>query len=205
MQTSHEDEDEDIEWCNLRWHDANRAAAPRVMLIGDSIANAYSYAAGNVLAGKATYSLLATSRSLAAPALIKETAYAMEGYEHAAVHFNNGLHGERLTQAQYAAALRSYIGLLGRLAPKARLIWGSSTPIVRQDGELDDDRNEMVLRRNAVAAEIMHEQCIPVNDLYALAVGRKEFQSGDTVHFNERGSIFLGEAVGRAILAAMGW
>ncbi len=62
----------------------------------------------------------------------------------------------------------------------------------------------MVLRRNEVAAEIMRQEGIPVNDLYGLVVGRKEFQSDDTVHFNEQGSIFLGEAVGRVILAAIG-
>ncbi len=195
---------EPIEWVSIRWHDAPDPDAPRVLLIGDSIAQAYSYAMGNVLKPAATYTLMATSRSVDSPTLHRETRHAMDGYAHAAIHFNIGIHGRHLAGEDYARHLRAYGELLRSLAPDAKLLFGSSTPLVRPGtGQPDPERNALILARNAAAARVMADLGIPVNDLYPLVVGRDDLYSPDGTHLNQQGSILLGEAVGKAVLAAL--
>lgn len=188
---------EKIEWCRFWWEEATDASLPRVLLIGDSIAESYSAAVRQALKGKAHVDLLATSKCIRDAGFANETAYALEGYGHAIVHFNNGLHGVHLTNEDYAAALREYVSLLRRLAPKAALVWASSTPKTTKDKgyPLDEQRNSQVVARNVAAASIMAAEGIAINDLYSAVVGKAELSAGDSVHYNAAGREFLGKVV----------
>lgn len=95
-----------IEWVNFRWDHAPDTSRPRVLLIGDSIANGYHGPVSASLKDRFNVDLLATSKCVADPAFVRETRFAMEEYSHALIHFNNGLHGGHLTDAEYEAGLR---------------------------------------------------------------------------------------------------
>jgi len=199
---------ETIEWCNLRWESTNDKTLPRVLLIGDSISVGYGNVVKERLKGKANVDALATSKAISDPGWLKETAYAVEDYRHAVIHFNNGLHGGHVTEGDYESSLRAYIKKLRELAPQVKLIWASTTPVPSsQKGvALDEKGNARVLARNAIAERVMTEAGIPVNDLYSLVVGdiEKLTASKGNVHYNDKGKKLQGQAVADAILKALG-
>jgi len=199
---------EKIEWCNIRWENTTDPKLPRVLLIGDSITLGYSGHVKKLLAGKANVDVLATSKGIDDPAFLKETAYALEGYAHAVVHFNNGLHGWHVNNEAYAECVRAYVKELQRLAPNAKLVWASTTPVPsrRRGAKLDKKRNGIVLARNKAARQAMDELGIPINDLYGLMVGDLEqlTASKGNVHYGEKGKAMQGQAVADAIAAQLG-
>lgn len=186
---------ERTEWAIFRWEHAPDTTLPRVLLVGDSIANGCKPHVKDLLEGRAHVDLLATSKSVCDPALLLELTLATDGYEHAVIHFNNGLHGGHLTDAKYEAGLRRMVAKLRELAPEADLVWGSSTSAVSlPDKQLDPARNAVVLRRNQTAARIMDELGVPINDLYAVIVDHCDWHS-DALHFNAEGYVTLAGAV----------
>lgn len=96
---------EDIEWSNFWWTHESVTSKPRVLFIGNSISRGYFSAVSSKLADKANCDRYSSSRSIADPALLKETKIAMGKYHHAVIHFNNGLHGWHLTNEQYKKKL----------------------------------------------------------------------------------------------------
>ncbi|NLX05809.1 MAG: SGNH/GDSL hydrolase family protein [Phycisphaerae bacterium] len=197
---------ETIEWCNFRWQDAPDRMRRRVLLIGDSIVAGYHPVVVEELEGVVNVDMLATSKAIDDPAIIKETRYVMEGYRHAIVHFNNGLHGWHLDDEGYRQGLREYVRVLRDLAGDARLIWASSTPISAAGdmGKLCEERNPRVVARNRMAAEIMREAGIPIDDLYGLVVGRADLRSEDSYHYVEKGRRVQGQAVAEVIRRTLG-
>lgn len=190
---------EGTEWAILRWERATDPTLPRVLLIGDSIANSYAARVGELLKGKANVDLLATSKSVCDPAFLLELTLATDGYKHAVIHFNNGLHGMHLSDAQYEAGLRRMVAKLRELAPWAKLVWGSSTSAVNlATMQLDANTNPKVIARNAAAARVMAELGVPVDDLYAVIVDHSDWHS-DSLHFKAEGCAALGEAVTQAV------
>lgn len=194
---------EEIEWVNFRWDHAPDVTRPRVLLIGDSIANGYHGVVSDLLQDRANVDLLATSKCVGDPALFRETRFAMEEYEHALIHFNNGLHGQHLPDEGYESALRDYVRSLVELAPKSHLIWATSTPRRDSEGALCPQRNRQVQNRNKLAAAVMGERRIPIDDLYSLVADRPELFSADGVHYNDEGRTFLGKAVAAFILKTL--
>ena len=198
---------ENIEWANFWWENTNDTKLPRVLLIGDSISVGYRGLVTQKLKGKANVDHLATSKAIDDPALLKETEYAIEGYKHAVIHFNNGLHGGHVTDNAYEKCLREYVRKLREWAPDAKLIWASTTPYPssKPGVTLDEKRNAVVLARNAIAEKIMKENNISINDLYALMVGDLDnlTASKGNVHYNEKGKAMQGEAVAKRILEVM--
>lgn len=199
---------ETIEWCNLRWENTNDPKLPRVLLIGDSISVGYGGVVKERLKGIANVDSLATSKAISDPGWLKETAYAVEDYRHAVIHFNNGLHGGHITDGDYESSLRAYIKKLRELSPKAKLIWASTTPVPSsQKGvALDEKGNARALARNAIAERVMKEANIPINDLYGLVVSdiEKLTASKGNLHYNDKGKKLQGQAVAEAILKALG-
>ena len=197
---------EDIEWANFWWAHAPDTKLPRVLLIGDSVTNGYHNNVDKLLKGKANVDMLATSANICDPALLAQVKLAVGDYKHAVIHFNNGLHGWQLSDAEYEAGLRRLIGLLRQLEPQAKLVWGQSTPIVlTTDPATLDPKNAVVLKRNEVAARVMQELGIPVDDTYSVSVGHAEYRNaGDGFHYNEQGKTAQAEPVARAISAALG-
>ena len=155
------------------------------------------------LAGKAYVGRLTTSKSLGDPVLLDEVATVLKQYRFDVVHFNNGMHGWDYTEEQYARAFPKLIATIKKRAPKAKLIWATTTP-VREGEELRiAQRTERVKARNQIALAIVTKERIPVNDLFALVVDHPEFCSPDGVHASPPGISAQADQVAKAIEAQL--
>ena len=194
---------EQFEWSNHWWSNANDLSIPRVLLIGDSISCGYSPVVTKILADKVHVDRLANSRLVSDPTHMKESALFVDEYDYKVIHFNNGLHGQHASDEEYGQGLRKYVELLLKKSKSAKLIWAASTPITLAEDstKLDEKKNAQVISRNKIAAEIMDEYKIPINDLYSLVVGNADVRVGDGYHYNEAGSKLLGEQVAEVIAA----
>jgi acyl-CoA thioesterase-1 len=193
-------------------------ALPRVLLLGDSISIGYTVDVRQLLDGRANvHRALAncgpTTRGLESiDSWLGEQPWDV-------IHFNWGLHdlkymgpgGENLADPsaadsrqqvppeEYEANLRRLVARLKKTG--ATLIWCSTTPVPEgAAGRVVGDSAEY----NAIAARIMQEHGIAVDDLYAVAKPRlAEIQRPANVHFTPEGSAFLAEAVAKSIERAL--
>ena len=164
-------------------------ALPRVLLIGDSICNGYRGVVDSALKGKASVDVWLTHAAENSPGLHEDLEKVLKQGPYAVVHFNIGLHGWPkgcIPEGQYEPLMRKYVEVLRKYAPGAKLIWASSTPItVRgRPAELDPENNPTITTRNVIAARIMTESGIAVNDLYSLVVDKRaQLARGDRFHW----------------------
>ena len=122
------------------------------------------------------------------------------------VHFNMGLHGfdegrSRIPEDQFRPLTQKLGESIRTGSPKTRLIWASSTPVTYagKPTEIDPANNRFVIEHNKMAAEVMTEFHIPINDLYSLMLDKLELGRGDTVHWKPEGSEVQGRAVAAII------
>jgi hypothetical protein len=181
---------ESIEWCDIWISHGNETNLPRILLIGDSIVRDYYPEVEKRLAGKAFVARLSTSRFAADPVLLKEIELVLDGTKFDVIQFNNGMHGWQHSEAEYRKAFPKLIKTIQAHAPKAKLIWATTTPLREGKGVTYDTKAEYsdarIAARNAIAAEIMTAQKIPTDDLNAVMRGHPEYHS-DNVHFNGQG------------------
>lgn len=181
---------ESIEWCDLWISHANETNLPRVLLIGDSITRAYYPQVEKKLAGKAYVGRLSTSAFISDPILLKEIAMVLDEYRCDIIHFNNGMHGWQHSETEYREAFPQFLAAIKSHAPRAKLIWATTTPLKESKPPSPDNRtqasDERIAARNAIALECIKGQAIPVDDLNALVLGHPEYHS-DNVHFNSQG------------------
>ena len=193
---------ESIEWCDIWISHANETNLPRVLLIGDSIARDYHGEVEKRLAGKAFVARLATSRFVADPVLLKEIELVLKQEKFDVIHFNNGMHGWQHSEEEYQKAFPKLIKALRKHAPKAKLIWATTTPLRKGKDVTWDTKaqysDERIAARNAIAAEIVSARKITTVDLNEAVRGRPELHS-DNVHFNGQGSQILAARVCEAV------
>lgn len=184
---------ENIEWCQFHWADTQATHLPRVLLVGDSIVAGHRGVVAERLRDKAAVAAYSTSKIVGDPRIAGELALALAHDRVDLVVFNNGLHGMDAPDDAYRAGLESFVDQL-RESTAARLHWRNSTPIRGEDGDgaPHPEKNAVVLRRNAIAAEIMARHAIPTLDLYTPALAHPEYSAADGVHFNEAGNAVLG-------------
>ena len=129
-----------------------------------------------------------------------KVALVLGGASFDVIHINNGLHGVGLvSEKEYAEFLPQFIEHIRRLAPRAKLVWASSTPWrVKGTPDTFDPKNENVLARNRIAAGVLAAQGIPINDLYSLGAEHPEYFA-DAVHYNAAGKAAQGALVAKAI------
>ncbi len=196
---------ENTEWLDVWLPNSNDQALPRVLLIGDSITRGYGKQVEEGLKDKAYVGRMATSKSLGDPALLDEVTLVLKQIKFDVIHFNNGMHGNAYTEEEYAAAFPELIATLRRHAPRAKLIWASTTD-VRVRGKLDEvePKTARIVRRNELAAALAKREKIPVNDLFAVVEDHPEYHGQDGVHFSAQGSEVLARQVIAAVLKALG-
>ncbi len=122
---------EEIEWTwEVRPQHINRGL-PNILLLGDSITRSYSPQVTKDLAGVANVYLLSSSTSVGDPRLPRQIAEfaALENVSFAVVHFNNGMHGWKYTEAQYKASFPFFLSAVRDLPGHGRLIWATTTPV----------------------------------------------------------------------------
>jgi hypothetical protein len=180
---------ESIEWCDIWISHANETNLPRVLLIGDSITRDYYPDVEKHLAGKAYVARLATSRFLSDPVLAREIALVLEATAFDIIHFNNGMHGWQHSEAEYREAFPGFLATIKSHAPRAKLIFATTTPLKESKAAPNDTTqasDERIAARNAIALECLKGKGIGVDDLHAAMNGHPEYHS-DNVHFNGQG------------------
>lgn len=195
---------ENIEWLDVWLPDTNVHVLPRVLLIGDSITRGYGKQVETLLKDKAYVARLATSKSLGDPALLEQVALVLREQRFDVIHFNNGMHGDGYSEEAYAAALPKILKVLRKGAPKARIIWATTTD-VRVKEHLDQvaPKSQRMARRNELAAAFAQKQGLPVDDLYAVIKDHPEWHVPDGVHFNAKGYEALAAQVAQAVRQAL--
>ena len=175
------------------------AGLPNVLLVGDSITRGYYPATVKELSGVANVYLFATSASSGDPRLPGQLRdyFSMIGVTFAVIHFNNGMHGWGYTEQQYAAGLPDMIEALSEGAPLAELVWASTTPVLH-DSTHGEATNARIEERNRLAAVVMQNDKIPVDDQHGLMLKHPELHNGD-VHFTEAGSALQAAQVAGAV------
>ena len=185
--------------------DRNR---PRVLLIGDSILNGYRKHVITSLNGKAYVDAWVNPyhQSEHVNKLLAEVL-AQGPYD--VVHFNMGLHGwpeGRIKPGTFEPLTKAYVGVLKAKLPNARLIWASSTPVTMKGkpSELEPDINPIIVEHNRMAAKVMAEMNVPVNDFYALLVNKRGLARGDRFHWTAPAYKLLAKTVIESVLRELG-
>ena len=178
---------------SLKTKAANGPDLPLVLLIGDSITVRYAADVGTALKDKAYVSLLGTSKAVGDPALLDELKLVLRQNPYAVIHFNFGLHGDT---ADLRSGLADVIATLKHHAPKAKLIWATTTPCEKKD----DAPDTSVIEKNAAAAEHITKAGIPVDDLYSLVAKHpKKLWDGGGVHYTAEGAALQAAQVAQSI------
>lgn len=188
---------------------------PRVLLIGDSISIGYTVPVRELLQGKANVHRIPTNGGPTTKGLAEIDQWLGDG-QWDVIHFNWGLHDlkymndqgelvdvsqgrQQVPIEQYEQNLRKLVARLEQTG--AKLIWRSTTPV--PEGALGRIPGDEV-RYNAVAAAIMQERGIPIDDQYTFAQARlEEIQRPANVHFTDAGSRALAEQAVHAIEQAL--
>lgn len=181
------------------------AGLPRVLLIGDSISIGYTIPVRELLKGKANLHRILTNGGPTINGLEHISEWLGDG-KWDVIHFNWGLHDLKIGEdgsrqvplEKYEQNLRELVAKLQQTG--ARLIFASTTPV--PDGKLNPPRvNTDVIAYNAVAAKIMQERGISIDDLYSLAMPRLQtIQLPVNVHYTPEGYATLATQVADSIL-----
>jgi hypothetical protein len=182
---------------------------PRVLLIGDSISEGYTLPVRKLLEGKANVYRIPVNGGPAKTAGEKIDKWlGQEKWD--VIHFNWGLHdlmffpSKTVDPAKYEKDLRLLVARLKQTG--ARLIWATSTPVPDQmtSPRSPPNRSAVVKQYNEVAAKVMKENEVPVDDLYTRVLPvEAAMQRAHDVHFNMEGSEFLAKQVAASIAAAL--
>lgn len=169
---------EGIEWSITYSYNALDREKPRVLLIGDSICNAYNGKVREMLAERVNVSFWASSKCVTDPDYFRELDFMLDAYPYDAVCFNNGLHSLSTDRTEWDSAYRAAVEFITAKLPGTKLSLTLSTPL--KDPKLTGisaSLNETVLR-------LAEEKGLPVIDLFDPmdVLDREEFWS-DTYHF----------------------
>jgi hypothetical protein len=178
---------------------------PSVLLMGDSVLNAYRKTVVQELRGKANVDAFVNPYHQASPGLNEQLKDILTtNGPYAVIHFNIGLHGwqkGRIPEGQFESLTRRMVQTISDNARGARLIWASTTPVRSKEhpDQLDPEINGIILRHNAMAAGVMADYKIPIDDLYSLMTNRLDLAAGDQFHWTAEGARFQGVAVANTV------
>lgn len=190
---------EGTEWIVSYAYNANETKLPRVLLVGDSICNGYSDDVRKELDGTAYVAFFATSKCVCDKSYLRSLAFFLDEYDYAVVHFNNGLHSLSSDQQDWEACLRASIKLIKAKGKGAKIVWASSTPLK------DPNLTEKAKKLNEIAARVMKEEGIPINDLFAIMDPlERDLHWSDTFHFKGDAKKMQAQAVGSCVRTALG-
>lgn len=196
---------------------AGASSLPRVLLLGDSISIGYTETARKELGGVAEVFRPKVNCQHTGYGLAEVRGWlGTDRWD--VIHFNFGIWDThyldakgKLVRYEVTNALaegvhvrhtpEQYRENLGKLlevlkGTGAKLVWASTTPIMNRVGE----RFEAIPKLNEVAATLMAERGVPVDDLYGFVLPRvAEWQGPDQCHFNSAGNAALGKQVADSI------
>jgi len=181
---------------------------PRVLLIGDSISMGYTIPIRNLLKGQANVHRIPANGGPTTRGLANIDKWLGSG-SWDVIHFNWGIHDLKhmdtgLRQVEPADYEKNLNALVKRLKKtNAVLIWAATTPIPK--GKLNPDRTfGDETEYNRIAASVMKQQNVAVNDLHAYVMPSfAKLHKPRDLHFTPEGSNFLAIKVSEAIKAAL--
>jgi len=178
---------------------------PRVLLIGDSILGGYGKQVVAALDGKAYVDLWMNPycQSEHYNKLLGDVLATNGTYD--VVHFNMGLHGwpvGRIKEGAFEPLTKAYVEVIKKKLPNAKIIWANSTPVTvkGKPTELDPVINANIIEQNRMAAAVMKEMNVPVNDFYSLLINKLDFARGDQFHWKPDAYKILAQTVTDSIL-----
>jgi acyl-CoA thioesterase-1 len=186
-----------------------------VLLIGDSISMGYTIPVRDMLEGKANVHRPPANCGQTERGLAQLDKWLGDG-KWDVIHFNFGLHdlkyldaagkyvdpskGKQVASPEvYELNLRELVARLKKTG--AKLVWASTTPVpVGSLGRVEGDE----VRYNEVAARVMQENGIPIDDLHAVVTNAKTpIQRAKNVHFTAEGYEEMAKAVATSVERAL--
>jgi lysophospholipase L1-like esterase len=195
---------ESVEWCDIWISHADKTNLPRVLLIGDSITQAYYPEVEKKLVGRAYVARLSSSAFISDPALLQQIEMVLGSTKFDVIHFNNGMHGWQHNEEEYGAAFPRFLKTIRRGAPAAKLIWANTTPLKISPANAAPQQatDARIAARNDIALKFVAAEKIPVDDQFSIALGHPENHS-DNVHFNDHGIALQAAQVADTIAQAL--
>ncbi len=184
------------------------ASRPRVLLIGDSILSGYMKSVTKQLEGKA-YVDAWVNPYCQSEHYNKLLAEVLAHGPYDVVHVNIGLHGwpkGRIKEGTFEPLTKAYMEVIRAKMPKAKIIWASSTPVTvkGKPTELDPEINATMIDHNRMAAKVMEELKIPINDFYGLLVNKLALARGDQFHWKSEAYAILAQCAIDSIFHELG-
>ena len=176
--------------------DANRDL-PRVLLVGDSIANGYQRTVCDLLSGKVNVSYWISSYCVTSPNYLKFLSIYLDEAKYDVVHFNNGLHSLITPTKEYERGLVAALELVRRKQPNAKIVWTTCTPM------RDPVKTAKVREINAVAERVVARLGgIATDDIFStLDPLDREAHWRDGCHLKPGANAIVGEQVAKCILS----
>ena len=120
---------ENTEWSVTYTYNALDSRHPRLLLIGDSICNAYQDTVRRKLGKVMNITFWATSKCVTDPDYFRELDLILSSYHYDVISFNNGLHSLTTDRGEWRNAYRGAVDFIRRKCPDARLFLTSNTPL----------------------------------------------------------------------------
>ena len=164
---------------------------PRVLMIGDSILNGYHVKAAELLRGKVSLDVWVTPKHIGSGDLPADMKAIFAEHAYDVILFNDiGLHAwepGRIPKGQYEPLMRTHLANLRKFAPKAKLIFASTTPMTTKTRPIavDPEFNSLIVERNKIATKVMAENQIPIADYYGILATKLDLAAGDRFHWTK--------------------
>jgi hypothetical protein len=185
------------------------ANQPRVLLVGDSTCGGYHAKAAELLRGKVGLDVLLTPRVINDKGLLDEIKDACQKRTYDLILFNDiGLHAwepGHIPAGQYEPLLRAYLANFRRCAPKAKLIYATTTPMTTKTRPIaiDPQYESLICGWNRIAAKVMRENGVPLVDFYGIVAPKLEWAAGDRFHWRKQGYDLIAQAAAAAIAKSL--
>ncbi len=187
------------EWSTTYSYRSTETGLPRVLLIGDSICNAYQGRVRELLGGRVNVDFWASSKCVTDPDYFRELDLMLSARPLDMVTFNNGLHSLSTDRYEWDAAYRSAVAFIRAKLPEAKLALVLSTPLK------DEKLTAVSASLNETVRRLAEELGLDAVDLFAPmdALDREEFWT-DTYHFTSAAVNMQAEILAGHILTALG-
>ncbi len=186
---------ENTEWSISYSFNARDTENPRVLLIGDSVCNAYQSGVRQKLGNNANVTFWASSKCVTDPDYLRELNFLLDTYWYDAICFNNGLHSLTASPDEWEEAYANVIRFISDKCKGIPLFLVLSTPIA------DRDKNAIVVRFNEYVSDFAYKKGFSVIDLWSpmSALNKREHMS-DAYHWKAEAVGMQADIVASALL-----
>ncbi|MDF2985457.1 MAG: hydrolase family protein [Eubacterium sp.] len=195
---------ETYEWCDFWWEKTDCYDKPRVLLIGDSVTRAYRPKVNELLKEAAYVDMLATSKAVDNPSLMREIGYILShrDFRYKVIHFNNGIHGLHLSEEEYQKGLEEVVSYIIDNCRAAGIILALSTPVTVEGKKevINAEFTDKLIDRNNAMKLIANKYNIAIDDLYTPMFGKSGYRADDGLHYNDEGENAQAKLVAEKIM-----